>query len=142
MLFAVQVAGFNRVAPVDSGNKIESKIKARLGKVFRERGVFATLAHMEAQLFKALPLAQQEETRGNFYAAYDIVATHERLTLFQRIEAEIVRRLQAQGVPVSSSVPLTWADAPDRRVVEHEGQAVEPVAYRSVQVVSGSKLKL
>jgi len=130
MLFAVQVPDFSNATPVDSGDKVESKIKGREGSIFREQGKFVTLAQMEEQLVRALPLAQQEEERGNSFVRQDIVATYERLNVFKRIEAAAVKQLQAQGVNVTTNVSLALADTPDRLVTEHAGQAAMPEAIQ------------
>ena len=139
MLFAVHVPDFSNVIPINSGDKIESKIKGREGALYREQGQFVTLAQMEEQLLKALPLAQQEEGKGNSFARQEIVATYERLNMFKRIEAALVSQLQKQGVNVSSNTPLVLADTADRLVTEHEGQATMPddIQIRTVKKAVG-----
>ncbi len=126
MLYAVQVPDFENVALANSGEKVEKKIKGRIGAKYYEKGTFATLEGMEAQLEKAVGAAQEQEAGGNSFARQDVVATYERLQILKKIEAGIVKDLKAQGVAISSNVPERLADKADRELPEFAGQAPTP----------------
>jgi tetratricopeptide (TPR) repeat protein len=125
-LFAIQVPGFGDTTPADHPDKVENKIKGREGARFYEKGRFVTLEEMAARLDEALPAAKAEQTNGNSAAGREIVATYERLTIFQRIEAGLVKQLRGQGINVTTSVPLAEADAPDSIDASRAGTARVP----------------